>query len=133
MAEFPPELTQGNLQQIANELPPQKWKPLGRVLGLPCRDLDNIAASQPHDPVEQRYQMLQLWCSQNEDASWDKLADALCSDEVGCSYLARKFQVRECKSGVFVHAHVFCLSFPCKCSCTVIHVRICVADTQFHS
>ena len=100
--------TESDLQQIASSLPPNKWKSLGRVLGLSNSDLANIVANHPHDPVEQRYQMLQLWCSQNEDASWDKLADALCSDEVGCSYLARKFQVRECKSGVCEDAHLCC-------------------------
>ena len=103
------QLTQGNLQQIANSLPHHKWKSLGRVLGLPHRDLENIVANHPHDPVEQRYQMLQLWCSQNEDALWNKLTGALCSEEVGCPQLARKFQVSGSKSGVCEGAHFLLL------------------------
>ena len=122
MSEPPTELTGGILQQIANELPHNKWKPLGRVLDLPRRDLENIAASHPQDPVEQRYQMLQLWCSQNEDASLDRLTDALCSEKVGCLQLARKLQVKESK-GVCVRVHI-CVVVVCACGLRLPILRL---------
>ena len=106
-----PELSVMDLQRIANNLPNEKWKPLGRVLGLAERDLDNIVANpEHHDPVEQRYQMLLLWQhSQAEEATWEKLAKALRSDDVGCPHLARRYRTGEIKPGVFVcmqmHAH----------------------------
>ena len=128
MAEPPselPQLNESTLQRIASHLPSDKWKPLGRVFGLPNRDLDNIAANHFIDPVEQRYQMLQRWVSQNEDATWDKLLDALSTEEVGCPHLARKFQSWEAKPGVCVcvHAHT-CV---CFCVCTMhVYMYSCI-------
>lgn len=124
MAEPPSELTQlneSNLQQIASNLPYDKWEPLGRVLGLSNSDLDNIAAS--HDSVDQRYQMLQLWCSENEDATWEELANALCSEEVGCTHLAKKFQTSGAKPGACACTHLWCFCVCTMCTCT--YIRMC--------
>ena len=88
------ELNERDLLRLANKLPHDKWKPLGRVLGLCERDLDNIVANPKYnDPVEQRYQMLLLWQqSRADEATWEKLEEALCSEEVGCPHLARRHQ-----------------------------------------
>lgn len=98
-----------DLQRIAHNLPYDKWKPLGRVLGLSERDLDIWY----HDPVEQCYQMLLLWQhSQAQEATWEKLTEALHSDAVGCPkpclHLARQSRTSATKPGVcmcVVHAH----------------------------
>ena len=103
----PTQLRETDLQRIANNLPNSKWKPLGRVLGLHNSDLDNIVAKHPADPVEQRYQMLQLWSSQDVDASQEKLDNALCSEEVRCPHLASQRKVRDSESkGVCVCMHI---------------------------
>ena len=100
-----PELNERDLLRIANNLPPDKWKPLGRVLGLCERDLDNIAANPKYnDPVEQRYQMLLLWQqSQVEEATREKLEEALRSEEVGLPQLARRYRTSETKPAAGVH------------------------------
>ena len=125
-----PQLNESTLQRIASNLPSDKWKPLGRVLGLPNRDLDNIATNHYIDPVEQSYQMLLLWVSQKEDATWDKLVDALCTEEVGCSHLARKLCISESKQGVCACTHLCCF----RCALCALHVAtsVCVVIPHFH-
>ena len=87
--------------QIAKDLPNEKWKPLGRALGLSKTDLDSIVADpQLHSLTElQCYQMLLLWHSQAEPM-WEKLAEALHSEEVECPHLARRYLTSEVKPGV---------------------------------
>ncbi len=118
MTELPGDRTQlreTDLQQIANNLPHCKWKPLGRVLGLHNSDLDNIVAKHPTDPVEQRYQMLQLWSSQDVDASQEKLDNALRSEEVRCPHLASHRKAREDSESKGV----------CVCVCVCVHNCMC--------
>ena len=94
-----------DLKQIAHNLPNDKWKPLGRVLGLSEADLDNIVANPKYnDPVEQRYQMLLLWQhSKVEEATWE-LDEALRSEGVELSQLTRRYQTSKSKSG----KHILC-------------------------
>ena len=94
------ELSIMELQRIAGSLPNDKWKPLGRALGLHEMDLNTTAADHFHDPVEQCYQMLLLWRSQTEEPTWAKLAEALHS--VGCPHLAGGHQTVDSDSGVFM-------------------------------
>ena len=61
------------LQRIADGLPHDKLKPLGRALGLRETDLNTIEEKYFHN----LYGMLLLWRSQAEEPSLEKLAEAL--------------------------------------------------------
>ena len=96
------------LQQIADGLPHDKLKPLGRALGLRETDLNTIEGMYFHN----RYRMLQLWRSQAEEPSLEKLAEALHS--VGCPHLAEGQQTMADESdfGMFVLGKC-----GCRCGC----------------
>ena len=100
-----PILGEVDLLRIANDLPNEKWTQLGKNLDLSETDLKNIVTNQQlQTPVEKCYQMLVLWRSRAE-MMWEKLAEALCSDEVGCPHLAGKYQTSKANPGADVCMH----------------------------
>lgn len=68
-----------------------KWFELGIALNLEKDDLDTVQAN--HRKSERcLLEMLALWCNQCEHCTWDAILDALESDAIKRTDLARKIR-----------------------------------------
>ena len=74
----PGALTELTLREIQNELSEvTHWYSLGIQLGLAPGTLYNIESNHPHDADRCKIDVLDWWLRNEQDATWEKLAQAL--------------------------------------------------------
>ena len=72
-----------------------KWYHLGVQLKVRIATLDSIRILF-HDPQDQLLEMLKVWLTTSDNASWKALTDALGSRSVGVSHLAGVLETKYC-------------------------------------
>ena len=70
-----------------------EWYPLGLQLKVRTGTLDRIREQFPH-PRDQLLEMLKTWLITSDNTSWKTLIDALRSQSVGASQLARVLETK---------------------------------------
>ena len=81
-----------NVLLLADDIPRQKWKVIGRLLELKDSKLDEIEANKPGDVYEQCYIMLTTWQKkQDSNATCHLLKDALGSQLIMRTDLVDKY------------------------------------------
>ena len=72
-----------------------KWYHLGVELQVNISTLNSIR-TQFHDPQDQLLEMLKVWLTTSDNASWKALTDALGSRSMGVSHLAGVLETKYC-------------------------------------
>lgn len=86
-----------DIVSLADEITCQKWKVLGRILGLKDARLDQIEIDKQNNVYEQCYVMLTIWKnSQSSTATCEQLKEALCHKVVMKNEVAERF----CYAGI---------------------------------
>ena len=81
-----------DILNLASEITSQKWKVIGRILGLTDPQLDQIEINKQNDVYEQCYEMLKTWRNnQSSAATCEQLKEALCHKIVMKNEVAERF------------------------------------------